>query len=144
MSYWDIVEPYWDVINIYDGTEAFQQSYRSAPKASRLLFAVHFATSEICNGGFHQFFHNSTGVLAPEAAEGFREIGQGEIASIVESAITRFGVPYPRDRELRVELLSHMSKSDWEPLEERFYKLLDSEAGGFENAADAYATRSSQ
>ena len=105
MSYWDIVEPYWEVINIYDGPEVFLQSYGSAPKTSRLLFAAHFATSEICNGGFHQFFHNSTGVLAPEAAEAFRGIGQAEVASLIESAMARFGVPYPRDREQRVELL---------------------------------------
>ncbi|WP_369973953.1 DUF4375 domain-containing protein [Polaromonas sp. SP1] len=35
---------------------------------SRHLFAVHWCQSEICNGGFMQFFANSTGVLAPEVA----------------------------------------------------------------------------
>ncbi len=144
MSYWDIVEPYWEVINIYDGPEVFLQSYRSAPKTSRLLFAAHFATFEICNGGFHQFFKNSTGVLAPESVDGFRAIGQTEVGALVESAMVRFGVPYPRDREQRVNLLSHIPKTDWHVFEEKFYKLFDSDAGGFENAADAYASRNAQ
>jgi hypothetical protein len=108
------------------------------------LFAAHFCQSEICNGGFHQFFWNSTGILAPEAVEGFREIEQSQIASLVESAMTLIGTPYPRTRDERQGRLSHIPKSTLGALDEKFFVLIESEAGGFENAADRYAERMNQ
>jgi hypothetical protein len=68
MGYWDVVEPYWNQIDIQD-PDIFQHTFQSAPKISGLMFAAHFCQSEVCNGGFHQFFWNSTGVLAPEESK---------------------------------------------------------------------------
>ncbi len=145
MGYWDIVEPVWDAINIYDGSEVFAQTFGSAPRTSGLMFAAHFCQSEICNGGFHQFFWNSTGILAPEAIEGFREIGQVQVAALVEKGMSLFGSVYPRDREQRQAQLSAISRNSLDELDETFYSLVDSEAGGFAAAADRYtaATQSS-
>lgn len=98
-----------------------------------------FCQSEICNGGFGQFFGNSTGVLAPEAVEGFREIGQVEVAALIEKAISLFGIVYPRDRKERETRLTQVSRSSLGSLDEMFYSLIDSEAGGFIAAADRYA-----
>src|SRR5215468_5622343 len=81
MGYWSIVEPVWNAINIGDGPEIFAQTFASVPRVSGLIFAAHFCQSEICNGGFRQFFWNSTGVLAPEAVVGFRDIGQAQVAA---------------------------------------------------------------
>ncbi len=139
MGYWSIVEPVWDAINISDGPEVFAQTFGSAPRTSGLLFAAHFCQSEICNGGFGQFFGNSTGVLAPEAVEGFREIGQVEVAALIEKAISLFGIVYPRDRKERETRLTQVSRSSLGSLDEMFYSLIDSEAGGFIAAADRYA-----
>lgn len=52
------------------------------------MFAAHFCQSEICNGGLGQFFGNSTGGLAPEAVEGFREIGQAQVAALIASGLS--------------------------------------------------------
>jgi hypothetical protein len=90
-GYWKVVEPFWYLINIYYGPEVFRSKYDSAPKISGLIFAAHFCQSEVCNGGFGQFFSNSTGVLAPEAVEGFRQIGQPQVAAVVESAMELLG-----------------------------------------------------
>jgi len=139
MGYWSIVEPVWDAINIYDDPAVFAETFASAPRASGLLFASHFCQSEICNGGFGQFFGNSTGVLAPEAVEGFREIGQVEVAALIEKAISLFGSVYPRDRGERETRLTEVSTSSLDALDEMFYALIDSEAGGFIAAADRYA-----
>jgi hypothetical protein len=139
MGYWHIVEPVWDAINIYDGPQVFAQTFRSASRASGLLFAAHFCQSEVCNGGFQQFFGNTTGVLAPEAVEGFREIGQSQIAALIEKAISLIGTPYPRDREERQTRLTQISRSSLDALDDMFYSLIESEAGGFEAAADRYA-----
>jgi hypothetical protein len=74
--YWSLIEPVWDEIEIYSGPEEFSRTFAGVPRSAGLLFAAHFCQSEVCNGGFNQFFSNSTGVLAPEAIEGFKAIGQ--------------------------------------------------------------------
>jgi hypothetical protein len=74
-----------EAINIYDGPEIFLQTFSQVPRAVGLLYTTAFCQVEVCNGGLHQFFGNSTGILAPEAVEGFVAIGQrriGEFASI--------------------------------------------------------------
>jgi hypothetical protein len=107
------------------------------------LFAAHWCQSEVCNGGFHQFFTNSTGVLAPEALAGFKAIGVIEWASLLEEAMRFFGEPYPREREVREERLSKVSgkeREHWDPffaLDDRFYEWKHAEDD--ERAADAYA-----
>ncbi len=59
-------------VNIYDGEDAFYESTKSVPRQSLVLYAVFFCDSEIRNGGLRQLFGNSTGILVPEAIEGFR------------------------------------------------------------------------
>src|SRR5215831_19039476 len=122
MGYWSIVEPVWDAISI-DGPEVFAQTFGSVPRASGLMFGAHFCKSEICNGGFRQFFWNSTGVLAPEAVEGFRDIGQTQVAALIEKGMSLFGSVYPRDRAERQARLAEMSKSSFDTLDETFYAL---------------------
>ena len=51
------------------------------------MFAAHFCRSEVCSDELEPFFWNPTGVLAPEAVEGFREIRLPRLAALVESAM---------------------------------------------------------
>lgn len=125
--------------DIYDSPEVFAQTFATAPRASGLVFAAHFCMSEICNGGFHQFFWNSTGVLAPEAVDGFREIGQNQVAALIEKAMSLLGSVYPRDRGERQAQLAEVSRSSLDALDETYYSLIDAEADGFTAAADRYA-----
>src|SRR5712691_6959873 len=83
-----------DVINIYDGPDAFLKTFAQVRREVGLLYATAFCQFEVCNGGFSQFFGNSTGVLAPEAVEGFIAIGQPQIADIVRRAMAKLGRPY--------------------------------------------------
>lgn len=138
-SYWDLVDTVWDAINIYEGATVFLESYDRADPAARLLFASHFCQSEVRNGGFWQFFGNSTGVLAPEAADGFREIGQTQVASLVRQAMATFGPTYVRDRTERGGVLNSLPRDCFAFLDRQFFSLIRSEAGGFEAAADNYA-----
>ena len=82
-----------------------------------------------------------TGVLAPEAVQGFHAIGQHKVAETVQAAMDVLGSPYPRDHGLRETILSRFSPRSFDALNEQFYALLDSEAGGFDAAADDYAAR---
>lgn len=145
MSYWTLVDPICETVSIYDGPEVFLQQYAAAAEASRVLLAAHWCQSEIRNGGFDQFFFNSTGVLAPEAVEAFRKIGMPQVAALIEQAMSLFGPGYPRDRAARCDALDAMcdaSDKDGGPfdnLDDSFFALIGSENGGFEAAADAYA-----
>jgi hypothetical protein len=143
-NYWDIVGALWDVIDIYEGLEVFRQTYNSVPRESGLMFAAHFCQSEVCSGGFEQFFWNPTGVLAPEAVQGFREIGLPQLAALIESAMELLGPPYPRDRNERKSRLSQVPEGTFDALDETFFALIKSEEGGFEAAANRYVERMSQ
>ena len=143
-NYWDIVGALWNVIDIYEGPEVFRQTYSSVPRESGLMFAAHFCQSEVCSGGFEQFFWNPTGVLAPEAVEGFREIGLPQLAALIESAMELLGPPYPRDRNERKSRLSQVPEGTSDALDETFFALIKSEERGFEAAANRYVERMGQ
>jgi hypothetical protein len=123
MGYWDVLDPYWEKIDIYSGPSAFLSDYRATPEVARTLFAAQWCDAEVGNGGFAQFFGNSTGVLAPEAADAFGRIGLHDIADVVLQAMSLFGVPYPRDEQDRAAKLSELCKTDdpFRELDQRFY-----------------------
>ena len=121
-TYWELIEPYWEVINIYDGPEAFEASIRGAPRPVILLYSAHFCVSEVRNGGFLQFFMNSTGVLAPEAIEAFSAIGMPTLAALVNNAAETLGTAYPRNRGDRRDALLVASGHSQTELEEIFSK----------------------
>jgi hypothetical protein len=142
-----LIGPIWGSISIYDGPETFLQQFRLVRPEVRNLFAAHWCQSEVRNGGLHQFFANPTGVLAPEAVEGFRAIGLEEWTAILEEAMRFFDMPYPREQAKRREKLSHVHgrvRKEWDPfsaLDTRFYQWLHAEADRWARAADAYASQ---
>lgn len=145
--YWSLVDKVWDDISIYDGPEIFLDQFNSAPEASRTLYAAHWCQSEVCNGGLHQFFGNSTGVLAPEAVLAYRTIHMRKLGAVVAKAMQWFGPQYPRERDMRVagpyayEMTYPDKWNPFEQLDDQFFDLIKSENGGFEAAADAYAAK---
>ena len=147
-SYWRFVEPIWDTVSIYDGAEVFLRQFSKAEEKQRVLFATHWAQSEIRNGGLAQFLDNSTGVLAPEAVDGFRVIGMKKCASILSDAMKTFGDVHPRERSVREEAFKYFYEKYGEdaiPMKEHEDAMateIDEENGGFEEAADSYANQS--
>ena len=143
--YWSVVKPFWQTVNIYDGPDDFIHSFRALPPVAGHLLAAHWCQSEVRNGGLHQFFSNSTGVLAPEAMAAFRAIGLADWAEILAAAMEFFGEPYPRERAARLALLDGRpgrQRKEWDPfdeLDERFYAWLQPEADRWERAADRFA-----
>jgi hypothetical protein len=141
--YWSLVEPVWEPLNRSweSRPEEFSRQLRAVPPAVGHLYAGHWCQSEVCNGGFHQFFHNSTGVLAPEALEGFRAVGLAKCTWALADAMAFFGSTYPRERAERIERLASRRgrrRQEWDPfykLDGRFYE----EAERWADAADNYA-----
>jgi len=163
-TYWNAIEPTFEVVNIYDGPEKFLASIADLPRAMVIVYAAHFCLSEVHNGGLLQFFWNSTGVLAPEAIEGFVAIRMPEAAAAIDQACGRLGLPYPRDRHDRQtallaatgrsdEEIDHIFKSsdslyrayvevtrplDFDTLDRTIWSLAASENGGFDQAANRF------
>jgi len=148
-DYWQLVEPVWDTLVQWDEIPVFQAAFASADRAARTLFAAHWLYSEVCNGGFHQFYWNSTGVLALEAAEAFVAIGMPRTAGVVRRSMSWFPIPYPRERALRIGVLevyataNPESPSPFDECDDEFYEVVDSESGGFVRAANSFAKRAS-
>jgi Domain of unknown function (DUF4375) len=143
ICYWSLIEPVWLPLNrSWDkGCEEFVRQFQAVPREVGHLYAGHWCQSEVCNGGFHQFFINTTGLLAPEALAGYRAIGLAEWAEVLATAMKFFGSQYPRERTERDELLPPRQRGrreSWDPfsqLDERFYQFTDR----WKDAADAYA-----
>src|SRR5512133_2855080 len=63
---WKVIEPMWKVLKTpYEPDDRLQTV---ATPGQRAFYALHWTISEVSNGGFHQYFYNSTGYLAPEAS----------------------------------------------------------------------------
>jgi len=123
---WKAIEPYWRTVDIYGGGDAFQRTFAEVPQPTGHLLAVTWCHSEICNGGLLQFFMNSTGVLAPEAVQGFYEIGMPALGELVARAMPIFGTPYPRDQAQRRSFLATIgldakdkAEREWNPFYDR-------------------------
>jgi hypothetical protein len=144
-GYWSLVEPVWLPLNRSwdDGPEEFVRLFLSVRPDIGHLYAAHWCQSEVCNGGLYQFFSNTTGLLAPEALDGFRAIGAADWAEILAEAMKYFGTPYPREREDRQDVLpvnQRRGREEWDPfyqLDERFYEWADN----WEDTANAFAER---
>lgn len=151
VNYWTIIEPIWYEVDIYSSPEVFLKQFEQLTEAQKALFPAHWLYSEVCNGGFHQFFINPTGILAPEAVLGYVAIGLNDCAELIKEAISFFGELYPREREKRQEILYSIpgeTREEYDPfykLDEQFYKCtgtnsMDSEYR-FEMMADEYARK---
>ena len=148
MGYWVKVELYWQDLPT-DDPSAYLRYLDRVPVSARALLTTYWVYSEVCNGGLHQLFTNSTGVVVPEAIVGFRSMALPEVAAIIAEAARFFGEPFPRDQARRIEALERYERGqtdsdNWNPfveLDERFYEALgsDDEEDAYVSAADRYA-----
>jgi hypothetical protein len=81
---------------------------------------------EINNGGFNQFFFNSSGSYTEEIIESLRKIGSVKLLSLVENAKTQFpNSIIPKDdneRQELVEKIQDQANDIWNELDNEFYK----------------------
>jgi hypothetical protein len=143
-DYWAMVVPWWDQIaEDWESEQGYLSNISRVSRPALLLGTAHFCCSEICNGGFVQLFNNSTGMIVPEAIEGFRAIGMPETAAVIEEAVCVFGSSYPRDRDGRQRAFAAVGNriAAFDALNDRFYQVVETENGGFEEAASRYSER---
>ena len=63
---------------------------RSLSPGMRMAWGVFMVDSEVNNGGFNQFFWNSSSDYVDEARVGFDLIGAGEQRALLDEAVARF------------------------------------------------------
>ena len=122
------------LIEFYDGRAHWAASIQGVPLPAIHLFCVHWLDAEVGNGGFRQFFDNSTGVIAPEARDGFAAIGMPDVADLVSAAMRRLGEPFPFEREARQAILGDWTQDaasgkdgrpDFDDLDTAYYRLTE-------------------
>lgn len=78
---------------------------------------------EVNNGGFWQYFMNSSGEFAHETLLSLKEIGAVKTAEVLQKAIDLFPEGnVPKDREIRQDLVNQIdpNKTIWYEIDERF------------------------
>jgi hypothetical protein len=81
------------------------------------------------NGGFYQYFLNSTGALAPQVADALKAVGAVETAALAEKALSQVGsnVQWSDDaaRKAKISQLSSQVKEKLHELDQAFYASPD-------------------
>jgi Domain of unknown function (DUF4375) len=129
----------WDKIDTDQTLDVFLTTFTAVPRHQGLLYAVWRCDSEVCNGGFHQFFDNNAGLLTDEAIEGFIAIGLPQLANLVVQAKAKLSASDTRDFGARWAALKDLSDDSFDELDQRYYELRPVEGGGFEAAIEKFA-----
>jgi len=143
---WRTIAPYWSK-EIFCGTIQFKRYWRALPAEIKPIFATYWCNFEIENGGFTQFFYNSSGIVAAEALAGFRALRLNKVAQVISAAMKRLGPKYPTDRLLRWHALGVGQDGEYplidkfEDLTYRYYELLPWKHQRWERAADSFVRK---
>lgn len=84
----------------------------------RIFYITQQLEMEVNNGGFSQFFYNSSGDFSNELVKAFEEIFAYHTAGICQKAIDAFGREIPVDRDEREELLDELEGEEADKLDE--------------------------
>ena len=124
-SAWELIQPLWYSVSIYDGLDVYNQNLKPFSDAQRKLLALFWYDSEVCNGGHDQFFFNSTGIVWKDAIEGMRMIGADQYADNFQKAVDMFGGSIPFDRGERIAAMDKLSENeefdDFEEIDTFYY-----------------------
>jgi hypothetical protein len=90
-----------------------------------VVWQVCWVETEVNNGGFHQYFFNSTGDVALESVVLLRKIGAPETANLVEAGCKLFPDGKPAkdlyERRAQLERFTLQDEAALHELDERFY-----------------------
>jgi hypothetical protein len=97
--------------------------------AQKVFSAIWELESEVNNGGFLQYFGNSSGETANYAPSALRQIGAARCAAIVEQAVrTVSPEPLPdsrNEREVILDSLAEMERAKLADLDAKFFAYPD-------------------
>ena len=92
----------------------------------RILYVTQTLEQEINNGGFTQYFYNSSGDLANELTAALTAIDAHKTVAICQKALSPFKGIVPTDRTERQAAMERMhSDKLWEKCDDAFYEYED-------------------
>jgi hypothetical protein len=104
----------------------YGESLEKLNEHQKIFFYNQTIEREINNGGFNQFYYNSSGDFACETVESLKSIGAEKTALIIQKANGQFpNNVVPQNREERQEILKQIedkANDIWEKLDEDFYQ----------------------
>lgn len=118
---WDICDPMFKMIDCYEGYETYLKTSERFTLEQRYLWAIHWYFGEVINGGHHQFFYNSTGIVWEDALNAFKHFGMPEFANNLQKVVDYFGGKIPFDREERGKIMDTLEEEN----EDAFFDMLD-------------------
>lgn len=97
--------------------------------SQRTFLFVENLEREINNGGFNQFYFNSSGDFSQETVKALSKIGAEKTAEIVKIANSEFKnrtVPKDRtERQNELQLIEEKAKNNWNKCDLEFHESLD-------------------
>ena len=104
---------------------SIKEEFLLLKKEVRIAYCMHLLEAEVNNGGFHQFFSNSSGEYVPETAYALAEVGAEKTAGLLARAV-KLGFPkgYPSnacDYETALEDTEDIA-DDLEALDTAFFR----------------------
>jgi hypothetical protein len=97
--------------------------------AERVFGLIWELESEVNNGGFRQYFWNSTGALAPYVVDALKAVGAVAAAGIAQQALALVGpdISWSDDaaRKAHISQLSSQAKEQLHDLDQAFYVYPD-------------------
>ena len=97
--------------------------------SQRTFLFVENLEREINNGGFNQFYFNSSGDFSQETINALMEIGAKKTAQIVTKANSEFqngNVPKEQNkRQDELEIIEAKAKNNWDKCDSEFYEYQD-------------------
>jgi hypothetical protein len=121
-SPWEVVEPLWWHVSVYDGPEQYERDLRAFSREQRHLFACVCYIGEVNSGGHDQFYANNVGIVWRDALAGFRSFGENDVADILAESARRMGGCPSLDRSERFAAQLRL-RPDFRDLDERFYRI---------------------
>ena len=106
-----------------------QENAEYLSPAARVVYRVGYFHGEVVNGGFSQFFSNSSGNWVPETMAALERVGARLSLQLLSEATRVFpGNAVPRDREERCTVLFAFEERDpqfLERLDQIYYRDVD-------------------
>jgi hypothetical protein len=118
---WHAIELVWDAATIYEGRQRLETGLSFATERQRHVYAIWWTISEVRNGGFHQYFSNPTGIVAPIALAGVQALGETATANAIADACKVFDGGEITDHEYRLAVLDRHDHRVFDAQDEAFY-----------------------
>ena len=99
-----------------DNKTQYGEDMSALSEAERIFYITQTLEMEVNNGGFSQFFYNSSGNFSNELVGAFTAIGANATAAICQKAISAFGRDIPVDRDDREEMLDELESDEFDKI----------------------------